>query len=124
MGKRGKPTLHKRSEDFAAGLEKRVADNDFEELLEAGAATLDNVIGEAVGEDLAGERGDGHARTLALEDVAEVLEVAVAPAHRRLPKLESGDVGPAHDLVVRVHITRRAVRARVADLFFSEKYLS
>lgn len=95
-----------------------MADDDLEELLEAGAAALDDVVGEAVGEDLPREGGYGDAGALALEDVAEVLEVAVAAAHRRLPQLEGRDVGPAHDLVVRVHVARRAVRARVADLCF------
>ncbi len=109
-------TLYKSGEHFAARLQERVADDDLEELFETGAPALDDVVGEAVGEDLAGEGRDGDARALALEDVPEVLEVAVPPAHAALAQLEGGDVGPADDLVVGVHVPRRAVRARVADL--------
>lgn len=95
--------------------------DDPQELLQAGAPALDDVVGEAVREDLAGERGDGDAGALALEDVAEVLEVAVAPAHAGLAQLEGRDVGPAHDLVVGVHVARRAaVRPRAAHLDLQE----
>lgn len=97
-----------------------MADDDLEELLEAGAAALDDVVGEAVGEDLAGQGGDGDAGALALEDVAEVLEVAVAAAHAALAQLEGGDVGAADDLVVGVHVARGAVGARAAHLDLEE----
>lgn len=93
-----------------------MADDDLEELLEALAAVLDDVVAEAVGEDLARERGDGDAGALALEDVAKVLKVAVAAAHRRLAQLKRRDVGPAQDLVVRVHAAAHAVGSRVAHL--------
>lgn len=93
-----------------------MADDDLEELFQAGPPTLNHVIAEAVGEDLAGQRGDGHASALALEDVAEVLKVGVAAAHAALAELEGGDVGPAEDLVVGVHVAADAVGARVADL--------
>ena len=52
--------------------------NDREESLEALPTRLDDFVGEAVGEDLAWERGDIHARGLALEDVTEGLEIGVA----------------------------------------------
>ncbi len=98
-----------------------MADDDAEELLEPGTAALDDVVGEAVGEDLAGQGGDGDAGALALEDVAEVLEVAVAAVDGALAQLEGGDVGPADDLVVSVHAARRAaVRARVPHLDLQE----
>ena len=97
-----------------------MADNDAEELLEAGAAALDDVVGEAVGEDLAGERGDGNAGALALEDVAEILEITVAAADGALAQLEGGDVGAANDLVVGVHAAGGAVGARVPDLDLEE----
>lgn len=93
-----------------------MADDDLEELLEALAAVLDDVVAEAVGEDLAGQGRDGDAGALALEDVAKVLKVAVAAAHRRLAQLERRDVGPAQDLVVRVHAAAHAVGSRVAHL--------
>lgn len=93
-----------------------MADDNFEELLEPGAAALDDVVAEAVGEDLARQRGDRDACRLALEDVAEVLEVGVAAADGALAQLEGGDVGAADDLVVGVHGAAHAVGARVADL--------
>lgn len=109
-------TLHKAREDLAPSLQQRVADDDLQEALQALAAVLDHVVAEAVGEDLAGQRGDGDAGRLALEDVAEVLEVGIAPPHGAVSELEGGDVGAADDLVVRVHAAAHAVSARVLDL--------
>ena len=97
-----------------------MSDDDLEEALEALAAVLDDVVAEAVGEDFPRQGGNVDARALALEDVAEVLEVGVAAAHRAVLQLEGGDVGPAHDLVVGVHVARRAVRLRVAHLVRGE----
>lgn len=94
-----------------------MADDDLQEALQALAAVLDDVVGEAVGEDLARQGGDGDAGGLALEDVAEGLEVRVAPAHRRLLELEGWDVGLHADLVGRVHAAAGAVGLGVADLF-------
>ena len=67
--------------------------NDSEEPLEALAAALDDLVREAVREDLARERGDVHARRLALEDVPEGLEIRVPSAHNRVAQLECGDIG-------------------------------
>lgn len=64
---------------------------------------LDNVIAKAVRKDLARQRRDGDARALALQDVAEILEVRVAAPHAAVLDLEGGDVRSAHDLVVCVH---------------------
>lgn len=69
-----------------------MAGDDGEEAFEALAAALDDLVGEAVREDLAGERRDVHARRLALEDVPEGLEVRVAPPDDRVAQLERGDV--------------------------------
>lgn len=115
--KRKKRTLDKSGEHFAARLQERMPDDDLEELLEAGAAALNDVVGEAVCKDLAGEGWDGDARALALQDVPEVLEVAVPPAHAALAQLEGRDVRAANDLVVGVHVARCAVGARVTDLY-------
>lgn len=93
-----------------------MADDNLEELLEPRTATLDDVVAEAVGEDLAGERRDGDASALALENVAEVLKVGVATADAALAQLEGGDVGAAHDLVVGVHVATHAVGSGVANL--------
>ena len=73
-------------------LEKRVPSDDSKEPLEALAPALDDLVREPVREDLAGERGDVHARRLALEDVPERLEVGVAAADDRVAQLERGDV--------------------------------
>lgn len=86
-----------------------MADDDLQETLEALPAQLDHVVAEPVGEDLAGQGRNGHAGGLAFEDVAEVLKVGVATADGRVFELEGGDVGPADDLVVGVHVARRAV---------------
>lgn len=94
-----------------------MSDDDLQEALQAVAAMLDDVVAEAVGKDLPRQRRDGHARALALEDVAEGFKVRVAPPHGAVLQLEGGDVGPADDLVVGVHVARAgAVGARVADL--------
>ena len=91
--------------------------DDLEELLQPGPAALDYVVAEPVGEHLARKRGDRHASALALQDVAEVLKVRVATAHRRLPQLKGGDVGATYDLVVGIHVTADTVGSGVADLF-------
>lgn len=109
-------TLHESSEHLAARLQQRVADDDAQELLEPCAPTLDNVVAEAVRKDLSGQRWDRDARRLALEDVAEVLKVRVPTPHAAHTQLEGGDVRPAHDLVVGVHVPADAMGTRVADL--------
>ena len=64
---------------------------------------LDHIIREAICEDLPRQGRNGHARTLALEDISEVLEVGVAAAHDRVSQLEGRDVGACVDLVGGVH---------------------
>jgi len=77
---------------------------------------LNHIIAKPIRKHLPRQRRYGHARRLALEDVAEVLKVAVAPAHGRVLELEGGDVGAAHDFVVGVHGARCAVGLGVFDL--------
>ena len=69
-----------------------MARNDRQEPLEALAPALDDLVREPVRENLAGERGDVHARRLALQDVPERLKVRVAPPDDRVAELERGDV--------------------------------
>ena len=88
-------TLHKGGEHFAARLQQRVANDNLQKALQALSAVLDHVVGEAVGEDLAGQRGDGDARRLALQDVAKRLKLAVPAADRRRLELEGGEIGRA-----------------------------
>ena len=97
-----------------------MADDNAEELLEPSAAAFNNVVGEPISEDLPREGWDGDAGTLALEYVAEVLEVAVAATNAALAQLEGGYVGAADDLVVGIHAARGAVGTRVPDLDLEE----
>ena len=66
--------------------------DDGEEPLEAVAAGLDDLVREAVREDLSRERWDVHARRFTFEDIAEGLEVRVASTYGGLAKLEGRDV--------------------------------
>lgn len=93
-----------------------MADDNLEKLLQPGPPALYDVVAEPVGEDLARQGRNGDAGRLALEDVAEVLEVRVAAADGRVAELEGGYVCAALDLVVCVHAAADAVGARVADL--------
>ena len=111
------PTLHERGQDLAARLQKRVADHDLEKLLEAGPARLNHVVREPIGEHLARQGRNRHPCALPLENVAEILKVAVPPTHRRLVQLEGRNVGSTQDLVVRVHGPPYAVRPRSSHLF-------
>jgi hypothetical protein len=96
-------TLNKGGQHLAARLQQRVSDDNLQEALKAFAAVFNHVVGEAVRQDLARQWGNGDARRLALEDVAEGFELVVPAAHRRRLELEGGDVGAHYDLVGRVH---------------------
>ena len=76
----------------ATHLQQRVSSDVGQELLEAESPRLDDFVRETVREDLAGERWDVDAHGLALEQVAEGLEVGVASSHERVAKLECGDI--------------------------------
>jgi len=93
-----------------------MANNNLQEPLQALSPMLNHIVTEAIGEDLARQRRDRNARRLALENVAEVLEVGISPAHTAVAELERGDVGAAQDLVVCVHVAAHAVGAGVPDL--------
>ena len=110
------PTLYEAGQHLASRLQQRMPDDDLHEPLQALAPMLNHVIAEPVCEHLAGQRRDGDARRLALEDVAKVLKVAVAPPHGAAFELEGGDVGAAEDLVGRVHAAADAVRLWVTNL--------
>lgn len=101
-----------------------MAHDDLQEALQALPPMLNDIVAEAVREDLPRQRRDRDARALALQDVAEVLEVAVPAAHAAVPQLEGRDVGAAQDLVVRVHAAAHAVGARVLDLGKREQRVS
>ena len=109
-------TLHKTREHLTARLQQWMSHHDLQKPLQPLAPMLDHIIAEPIREDLPRQRRDGHPRALPLQDVAEVFEVGVAPAHGAVLQLEGGDVGAADDLVVRVHAAGRAVGLGVLDL--------
>lgn len=109
-------TLYKSSQHFTTRLQQGMAHDNLEKLFQPGAPSLNHVIAEAVRKHLAGQRGNGHASALALENVAKVLKVGVAAVDAALAELECGDVGAAEDLVIGVHGAADAVRSWVADL--------
>lgn len=94
-----------------------MSSDDLKESLETFAAVLNHVIAESVGKDLARQRGYRNARTLALQNITEVLEIRVPATHDRVFQFEGGDIGSAHDLVRRVHVSRGAMGLGIADLY-------
>lgn len=90
--------------------------NNLQEPLQPLTSVFDDVVAEPVGEYLARQRGDGDSRALALQDIAEILEIGVAAAYDRVLQLEGGDVGSADDLVGGVHVARGTVGLGVAYL--------
>ncbi|KAB8356482.1 hypothetical protein FH972_024065 [Carpinus fangiana] len=98
--------------------------HNLQETLQALTAVLYDVVAEAVCEYLAGQRRDGNAGRLALEEVAEVLKVGVAPADGGGLELERGDVGAAEDLIGGVHVAADAVGLWIADLLVISLCLS
>ena len=70
-----------------------MACDDAKEAFETFSPGLDDLVGEAVCEDLAWESGDVDAGGLVLEDVTECLKVGVSPANKRVAQFECRDVG-------------------------------
>jgi hypothetical protein len=75
-----------------------MACNNAQEPLEALPSALNDLVGEAVCEHLARKRWDVHAGRFVLENIAECLEVRIAPAHERVPQLEGGNVGLLNEI--------------------------
>ena len=76
-----KLTLHKSTQHAAARLQKRVSDNDLEEALQSSPPFFDHAIVESVEVDFTRQCGDRDTRALALEQIAEHLEVGVSATH-------------------------------------------
>lgn len=76
-------TLDESSKHFAPRLQKRMAHDNLQEPLESFSPVLNHVVGKAVREHLARQRGYRDASGLALEDVAKGLKLAIPAAHRR-----------------------------------------
>ena len=96
-----------------------MTNDNLEELFKARATTLDDVVTEAVGEDLARQGWNGYPGALALEDIAKVLKVGVAATDAALAQLECRYVGAAEDLIVCVHVAAHAVCSWVANLYMA-----
>ena len=79
-----------------------MSDNDLEESLQPFPTLLNDGIVKLVEVHLAGQRRNGDAGTLALEDVAEVFKVRVTAAHAAVAQLERGNVRAQSDLIGRV----------------------
>lgn len=65
-------------------LEKWVTGNDTQKPLEALSASLNHFVREPVREDLSRKRGNIDPCRLALKNIAECLEVGIAPANERV----------------------------------------
>lgn len=96
-------TLHKSRQHLTPRLQQRMTHHNLQEPLQPLPPMLNHIIAKPIREHLPRQRRDGHARTLALQDVAEGLEFVVAAAHGAAFQLEGWDVGAHHDLVRRVH---------------------
>jgi len=88
-------TLHKTRQHLTPGLQERMAHHNLQKPLQALPPMLNHIIAEAICKHFPWQRRDRHARRLALQDVAEVFEVAIAPPHAAVAQLEGGDVGSA-----------------------------
>lgn len=74
-------------------LKQGMTSDDSQEPLQALSPSFDNLVGEPVGEDFAGERRDVDACGFAFENVTEGFEIRVAAADERVAQFEGGDIG-------------------------------
>ena len=91
-------------------------DHNLQKALQALPPVLDHIVTKAIRKDFTRQRWDRYACALSLKDIAEVLEIRIAPANAAVAELEGGYVGAAYDLVVCVHVAAHSVGARVLDL--------
>lgn len=90
--------------------------NNLQEPLQTLSPVLNHVIAEAVGEHFPRKRRYCDSCALALQDVSEVLEVGVSPAHNRVFQFEGGNVRSADDFVRSVHVTGGSMGLGIANL--------
>jgi len=83
-----------------------MAYNDLQESLETLPSMLDHIVGESVCENLAGQWWDCNPSALALQYIAEVLEVRVSAPDNRIAQFEGWDVCSRVDFVRGVHVPR------------------
>jgi hypothetical protein len=110
-------TLQKAAQYLAPGLQQRMPDDQPQKQLQPLPPVLNDIVIEPIGKHLARQRWDAHPRALPLQDITEVLEVAVAAADDGVAQLEDRDVGGYVDFVARIHVAvGGAVGLRVYDL--------
>lgn len=90
--------------------------NNLQEPLQTFPSVLNHIITESIGKHFPWKRWYCDSGALAFQDVSEVLEVGVSPAHDGMLKLEGGDVCAADDFIGSEHVTGSSVGLRVADL--------
>ena len=73
-----------------------MSSNDSQETFQSFSSGLYDLVGEAVGEDLARKRWDVHTGRLAFENVPEGLKVGVAASNDGVAKLKGRDVRLQH----------------------------
>ena len=81
---------------------------------------LNHIVAKPVCKHFPGQRRYRNSCGLAFQDIAEVFEIAVAPAHGRVLELEGGDVGTADNFVISVHGAGGAVGLGVFNLVEGE----
>ena len=109
-------TLHKSSKNLTSRLQERMAHNDLQKLLQTRAAAFNHIVAESIRKDFAREGRNGHSSAFSLQNVAKVLKIGVAPPYYRSPQFEGRDVGPADNLVVRVHVPAHAMCPGIVHL--------
>lgn len=93
-----------------------MARNNLQESLQTLSPVLNHVIAEAVGEHFPRKRRYCDSCALTLQDIPEVLEVGVPPAHNGVFQLEGRNVRSADDLIGGVHVTGGSMGLGIADL--------
>lgn len=94
-----------------------MANNNLKKPFKALPAFLNHGIVELVEVDLARQGRNGHARTFAFKNVAEVLKVRIAAAHTAVAEFEGRDIGRKDDFIGGIAgVGRQAMSLRIADL--------
>lgn len=79
--------------------------NNLQESLQALSPMLNHIITEPIRKYLPGQRRDGHASSLPLQNVTEVFKIGVAAPHSTVLEFEGGNVRPAYNLIVGIHVS-------------------
>lgn len=109
-------TLYEARQHFTPRLQQGVTGNNLEEPLQTLPSMLNHIITEPIGEHLPWERRYCDSGAFAFQDIPEVLEVGVSPAHDGMLQLEGGNVCAADNFIRGEHITGSSMGLRVADL--------